>query len=353
MTVQVFKPYLATTLNGVAIDTQLVRGARVEASFADPVSKGYIRCIGDPGGWSQGDPVTIAMGAGTNNTLRFVNGTILEGDWLNSGPSFELVCRGPLYAAQKFRNNRPKGRTLTDLTGGPATDEAIARAVLDIAGVSYSSGNIGGTGIVRGASAPDGYTWRQGESALEYLTRLSKASIGYKLVESVGGVPGQNVFRTQVLGTPDSSDFTLTEGTDLFEGAHVQKETFDTYSAWEVTGFDYGDGLHAVYNRSPDPIPDGVSPYAFSSEMIERGPDSDSRSGISAETVLNYLRSESSGAITKISGIVTPRDDLIGPGQVCFLNAPDTLGVSGNFWVLSVVVEVDDQWFTQTLELVG
>jgi hypothetical protein len=347
VTVAVWTPYCTATLNGTQIDTALVRGARVETSLADPVSKGYVRLYGDPG-FSQGDDITITMGGGLNNLTRFPSGTVFEGDFLNTGPTFELVGRGPLYAAQKYRNNRPKGLTLLDLTRGPATDEAIAQAVLTIAGVPFSSGNIGGTGIVRGRSAPDGYTWRQGESALDYLQRLTKASLGYKMVESTDG----NVFRTQVLGTPGSPDLTLTEGVDIFEGAHAQFETFDTFTAWEVTGFDYGDGLGTVYNRDPDPIGAGAVAYAYSSEMIERGPDSDTRSGISAETVLAYIRGESDHTIRKISGLVTPRDDLIGPGAVVRIES-DMLGGAGNYWVIGVTAEVDENWFTQTLELLG
>ncbi len=221
---------------------------------------------------------------------------------------------------------------------------------MDIAGVPYSGGNIGGTGITRGALAAVGYTWRKGESALEYLSRLSKSSLGYKVVESIGATFG-TVYRTQILGTPGSSDFTLTEGEDIFEGGHTQVSTFDTYNAWEVTGFDYGDGNGAVRFAYPDPIPDGSSPYAFSSEMIERALDADPGGGISAETVLGFIRGSSDGPITKISGLQTPRDDLMGPGAVCHVNAPNTLGVNGNFWVVGVVAECDENWFTQTLEL--
>lgn len=346
MTVSVFTPYVTATLNGTQIDTGLVRGARVESSLSDPVSRGYVRCYGDPG-WSPDDDITITIGSGANNITRFPSGTVLEGDYLNTGPTFELIGRGPLLAAQKYRNNRPKGLTLLDLTHGPATDEAIASAVLAICGVT-NIGAIDGTGIVRGRSAPDGYTWRQGESGLDYLQRLSKASLGYKMIESTDG----NVYRTQVLGTPGSPDVTLTEGVDIFEGGHTQVSVFDRYTAWEVTGFDYGDGLGPVYNRNPDPIPAGAQAYAYSSEMIERGPNSDTRSGISAETVLAYIQGESDHAIRKISGLVTPRDDLIGPGSVVRVES-DMLGGAANYWVVGVTVEADENWFTQTLELLG
>lgn len=349
MTVAVYTPYCTATLNGTQIDTSLVTGARVETSFADPVSKGYVKCRANPG-FAQGDSVTITLGGGTNNLTRF-HGTVLQGDWLNSGPTFELVCRGPLYAVQKYRNNRPKGITLLDMTGGPATDQAIARAVLNIVGVSYSSGNIGGTGITRGASAAVAYTWRQGESALEYLQRLTKASLGYKIVESPED--NNNIYRVQVLSQPGgSAEFTLTEGVDIFEGGHTQKETFDTYEAWQVTGFDYGDGLGPVTFTDPSTISDGTVPYAYSSEMIESDVNGDPRGGITAETVLGYVRGESDHTLVKLSGLSTPRDDLFGPGQIHHINS-DMLGLDQNLVCIAVTSEVDDQWFTQTLEYVG
>lgn len=351
MTVTTWRPYATATLNGSQVDTMLLKGARVETSFADPVSKGYVKCIGDPGA-GQGDDITITLGGGSSggNRTRFPAGKVLQVDFLNTGPNVEVVARGPLYAVQRYRNNFANGLTLTDLTGGPATDQAIARAVLDVVGVSYSSGNIGGTGIVRGRSAMVAYTWRKGEGALEYLQRLSKASLGYKMVETIGG----DIFRTQVLGTPSgSADFTFTEGIDIFEGAHTQIETFDTWTAWSVGGFDYGDGLGAVSFSNPSTIGNGDIPYAYSSEMIESNTNSDPRGGISAETVLGYIQGESNHAITKVSGLVTPRDDLFGPGQIHQITSA-RLGLNAKkLWVLSVTAETDENWFTQTMEYVG
>lgn len=346
MTVTVFTPYVQCTING-SQPSQQVAKARVESSFADPVSRGYVTFHSAPS-WGHGDDVTIAMGNGTNNVTRFT-GTVFEGDYLNSGPTFELVCRGPLWRVQKYRNPYPKGLTLLDLTGGPATDEAIARAVLDVVGVSYNSGNIGGTGIVRGGLAAVAYTWRKGEGALEYLQRLSKASLGYRMIETIGG----DIFRVQVLGRPrGSSDFSFTEGIDIFEGAHTQRSTFETYTAWSVNGFDYGDGLGPV-NFSVPTDPGSAEVFTFSSEMIERALESDPGGGVSAELVLEYVRAESDHEIVKISGLSTPRDELYGPGQTHNVNSA-LVGVTGeNLWVMGVTAQGDDQWFTHTFEYVG
>jgi hypothetical protein len=349
MTVAVYRPYCTATIGGQQIDPAIVRGARVETGFADPVSKGYVRLISDPG-FSQGEEVTITMGGGQNNITRF-RGTILQGDWLNSGPTFELVCRGPLWAVQKYRNNRPLGFTLLDMTGGPATDEDIARAVLDIVGVAYNAGQIGGTGIPRGASAAVAYTWKRGESALDYLQRLTKASLGYKMVESPEDE--NNIHRVQVLSQPGGgSEYSFTQGVDIFEGGHTQKSTFEAYDAWQVTGFDYGDGLGPVSYSDPTEIGNGAIAYAYSSEMIESIDEDDPRDGMNAALVAGYIRGETDHTIVRLSGLQTPRDDLFGPGQVHHITAP-WLGLDDDLNCIGVTCEVDENWFGQTLEYVG
>src|SRR4051812_39674558 len=145
VTSTVFTPTVSATLNGSPITG--VRKARVISGFTDPVTKIYVT-IYPAISWAEGDTIAVTMGSGTNNVLSGT-GTIYEADQLNAGPTFELVARGPLFKAQKFNNNVTNGLTLTDLTGGPATDEAIAKAVLTIAGVSYDPANIGGTGLQR------------------------------------------------------------------------------------------------------------------------------------------------------------------------------------------------------------
>lgn len=350
MTVTVYTPYLTATLNGDQLDPATVIKARVESSIATPVTSGYVTCYPVPG-WNEGDTLTITMGGGYNNVTRF-SGTVHQGDYLNSGPTFELVARGPMEAVQKYRNSNKKGLTLLDLTGGPATDEAIARAVLDRVGVSYSSGNIGGTGITRGGIAAIAYTWKFNESALEYLQRLSKASLGYAVFETVGDNVG-NIYRAQLSAVPaGDSSVTFTEGLDIFEGAHMQHSDFEQYTAWGVTGFDYGDGLGPVGFSDPDPIPAGVIPYGYSSEMIEKALTADPGNGISAQQVLAYVRSESNHKSVKLSGLVTPRDDLIGPGEVHTVNS-DMLGGGRQLSVRGITINCDGDWFTQTIEYVG
>lgn len=347
VTSTIYTPYVAATLNGTPIPG--VRKARVVSSFSDPVRKLYVSAY--PAiTWAEGDTLAVTMGSGTNNVLSGT-GQIYESDHLNSGPTFELVGRGPLFKAQRYRNNQIGGLTLTDLTGGPATDEVIVKAVLDIAGVSYNPANIGGTGLQRGALAPAAYTWKQGETALDYLNRITKASLGWRLVETIGG----DVVRVQVFGRPSSTaQFSLEQGVDIFSGGHTQFDAFGHYSAVTVTGYDYGNGNGAVTYSWPIPIPAGTDAYAYSSEMIERGYESDSGGGVSAATVaLSFVLPEVDRVAIRVSGIKTPRDDLFEPGQTHQINA-DWLGLDHELlWCMAVTRECDDKWFTQTTEYIG
>lgn len=344
-TATVFTPYVAATLNGVPIEG--VRRARVVSSFSDPVTKIYITCYPRVS-WVEGDVVTVTMGSGTNNVLSGT-GTIYESNSPNTSSAYDLVARGPLFKAARYTNNLTNGLTLTDLTGGPATDEDIARAVLTKAGVTYNYIDIGGTGILRGSLAPSAYTWKQGETALSYLVRLSRASLGYRMVETIGGA----VKRVQVFGRPQATpQYYLTEGVDILGGAHTQRDLFSKYTVITVTGFDYGGGPVSVSNV--EPIPAGVEPFMYSSNMIERALDTDPGNGISAENVLeNFIEPEVDRISIRVSGVKTPRDTLFGPGQTHEVHSPRMDLNQERLWLYSVTRECDERWFTQTMDYVG
>lgn len=346
-TATVYTPYVAATLNGSPIAG--IRKARVISSFADPVTKIYVTCYPTVT-WSEGDAITVTMGSGTHNVLS-ATGNVYEGDYLNSGRTFELVARGPLFKAQKYKNNVDGGLSLTDLTGGPATDEAIARAVLTRAGVTYNASDIHGTGLTRGMRVPAAYIWRQGETALDYLNRLTRASLGYRMIETIGGA----VQRVQVRGRPSATvDYTLQQGVDIFEGGHTQLDAFGRYTAVTVTGADPGDGSGVVSYSYPIPIPQGVNAFVYSADMVERSYENDQGGGISCANVLyDFVLPEVNRVAIRVSGVKTPRDDVFQPGQTHQVNA-DWLNLSNELlWCMSVTRECDGQWFTQTMEYIG
>jgi len=343
----VWTPYVTAAINGVPITG--VRRARVISTFTDPVTKIYVNTYPQVS-WAEEDVITVTMGGGLHNVVCGT-GTIFTSRASNDG-SYELSARGPLFKAQRYTNNRANGITLADLTGGPATDQAIAAAVLTIAGVTFNPLDIGGTGIIRGSLAPDAYTWRQGETALAYLVRLSKASLGYRMIENVfTGSP----MRVQVYGRPQATaQFTLREGVDIFPGANTDRDTLGKYTAITVTGFDYGAGDGPVSFSIPDPIPDGVEPYVYPSEMIERALEADAGDGISAENVAtNFVEPEVNRVSVKVSGVKTPRDDLFAPGQTVMIDSPLLDLAEEKVWLYSTTREADRRWFTQTLDFVG
>lgn len=345
-TATVYTPYLAATLNGSPLSG--VRKARVISTLTDPVTKLYVSAY-PAVSYSDGDTLTATMGGGMNNILSGT-GTVYESDALNSGASFELVARGPLFKAQKYRLNVTGGLTLDDLTGGPATDEAIAKAVLTYVGIAYNPSDIGGTGIVRGALAPDAYAWKQGETALDYLARLTQASLGYRMLESIGGA----VKRVQVFGRPQASAaFSLNEGVDIMAGAHTQRDSFGRYTAVAVTGYDYQAGTGRVSYEYPTVIGAGVERYSFSTDMIERALEADTGGGISAENVaINFVLPEVDRQSIRVT-VRTPRDDLFGPGQTHQLNSPLLTLNNEKLWLYGVTRECDSSWFTHTLEYIG
>jgi hypothetical protein len=346
-TTSIFTPYITATLNGSPIAG--VQRGRVVSTFTDPVTKIYLSYYPQIA-LVEGDVVAVTMGSGTHNVLSGT-GVVYGAQAANKGGVFELEARGPLFKAQRYTNNQTNGITLAELSGGPATDEDIAMAVLDVAGVTYDPSDIGGTGIVRGELAPDAYTWREGETALGYLTRLSRASLGYRMIESIGG----DVLRVQVYGRPQTTaQYFLNQGVDIFQGGTSQRDSFGKYAAITVTGFDYGDANGAVKFSIPDPTPAGVEPFIYPSEMIERALDADPSSGISAETVAtDFVEPEVNRISIRVSGIKTPRDDLFGPGQTHQIDSSLLDLFNEKLWLYGVVRECDDRWFMQTLNYIG
>jgi hypothetical protein len=343
----VYTPYAAATLNGTPIPG--VRRARVVSTLTDPVTKIYVTFYPKVT-LVEGDVVAVLTGSGTNNILSGT-GTVFGAAAANTGGTYSLEARGPLFKAQRYTNNQTNGLTLADLVGGPATDEDIAMAVLTVAGVTFNPVDIGGTGIVRGDLAPDAYTWREGETALGYLTRLGRASLGYRMIESIGGA----VKRVQVFGRPQATaQFFLTEGVDILAGANAQRDSFGKYTAISVTGFDYSEGDGPLKYSIPDPTPAGVEPYVYASGMIERTLDADPGSGISAENVAeNFVEPEVNRISIRVSSIKTPRDDLFGPGQTHQINSSLLDLFNERLWLYGVTRECDERWFTQTLDYIG
>jgi hypothetical protein len=343
------------------------------------------------------DAIVLAMGAGTNNFARFV-GVLRRFDFTLAPRMVGLVCFGPLVRAQQYENNQegsgsPGGLDLIDLLGaGSGTDQAIVQAVLGrVPGLSFTSGNIGGTGVTFGAQvttlSPSPFLWRngqnpsirldvggKGETALEYIARIDAVSAVYtdstspagfyRTYEQVDGTIRRALLGSRPRGT---ADFTFTEGTDIWQGSSSRE--YPTANRVYVQGYDYagasGHGMGPVSNLLSSTI-QSSNPYmpsteqhtfTFSSPLLERGLDAEAGTGMSCETVANALMLDVNRETVR-ADFTTPRDDVIGPGATVLVQAagglPDRLGIGENLWVTHVDISVDeDGAFSQRLQCLG
>lgn len=339
------------------------------------------------------DNVVVTMGAGTNNVARF-NGLFRRFDYTLSPRLVGLVCFGHLVRAQRYENNdegsgSPGGLDLVDLLGASSgTDEDLVQAVLDrVPNLSYTSGNIGGTGITFGSQvtvlSPSPFLWRnganpsikvdvggKGETALEYIQRIDAVSAVYtnstspagfyRLYEQVGGT-----IRRALLGSRPraTADFTFTEGVDIEQGSSSRE--YPIANRVYVQGFDYGRGGGPVSNlfsstiQSSNPFMSSGEKhtYTFSSPLIERGLEADAGAGISCERIANALMLDVNRETVRLS-FRTPLDYVMGPGSTILVQAaggvPDRFGIGEGLWIVHNDISVaEDGRFGQNPQCLG
>lgn len=342
MTATVWTPTLSVEINGAAVG--YATSARVGVTMADQMHRAYVNFRTAPV-WAQGDELEIIAGGGYNHLSRF-SGTITAGDYLNSDGSFQVTAYGPLYQLAKYFQPNPSGLTLAEFVGVSGTDQEITEAVLDTVGV-VDIGTILGTSIVRGALAPAAFHWRRGVNALSYLNSLDAASIGYRLVEEGADISRRLLSRRPAL----SASKTFTEGVNIMAGARTTKSDLQRFAAWSVTGYNFGGGDGPVSTVFPDP-PGAVAIRTFQSEMIERALDADPGTGLSAETVLDWLIDEEDHDMVKIGSLTTLRDESVTIGDTHQITAA-RLAVSARFVVVSKSIEISATRFSQTFDYEG
>lgn len=385
-------PFLAATLNGVALPNIL--SARCSFGYDMQVSEATVYVPVSPGFQLYDQNLVLRQGAGTNNVTRF-DGLFRKYDYTLYPRMLGLVCYGHLIRAQQYENSQqgavPGGLELNDIIGATtSTDQAAVVAALNrVPGLSFSAGNIGGTGVVfggvRNASNPFGpspWFWRsgsfrtteqfsgsKGETALEYCQRWDAVSAVYtnntapsgfyRLYEQVGGT-----IRRSLLGSRPRSviDFTFTEGIDIWQGSSSRE--YPIANRVYVQGFDTGligpvSNILSTTIQSNNPfMPQSEQhTFTFSSPMIERPLDSSPGIGMSCETVANALMLDVNRETVRCD-FTTTRDDLIGPGSTVLVQgpggAPDRLGIGEPLWVTHVDVSVDtDGSFSQRLSCLG
>jgi len=290
------------------------------------------------------------------------SGLLYEWNYRLYPRAVSMICKGRLARADDYKlptvsDTRDKGLLLDDLTGGPATDEAIVSAVLDYAGVGTNGGSIGGTGQTLGTIAPEEFVWNYSDSALSYIHKIDAISLGYRTFESVGG----QIYRVQISGRPDSGpELTFTEGVDIREG-QTSRTVSEAYNAVRISGYAVGDYLdpRVWYQAESNPFMSESQPRVYTQDnpMIERRANESAGEGISCQALAEYWLRELNREIVKVT-MRTPRSDVIGPGQVHLVQGPggsaDRMGVGEVLWVQRCDGELtQDGAFSQSITYVG
>src|SRR6185312_11206127 len=155
----------------------------------------------------------------------------VEFDYTHYPHSVDLVCRGWLYAAQKYQVNGatpvagdpfPQNGGI-DLSnqGNGASDGIIVSTILQIAALATAGmigipvGPILGTTAIIGAVCPENCRWAEGQSALDAIGMFDAVCLGYRTFDTPGFV-----VRKQISARPDPSAVVaiFTEGTDIISG---------------------------------------------------------------------------------------------------------------------------------------
>jgi hypothetical protein len=299
-----------------------------------------------PGTGNEEDDLVVTAGAG-NNVIRFT-GVVRRFRSSVYPKGIEMVGSGTLaYAAEwspqedmLFEDQFPSG----------AADEDIVQWVLDqVPNVSYTSGNIDGTGITLGVEAPEAFDWKKGVSAWQYIQELDRASL-YRTYQQRDGT----IRRVQMIGHPHdgTEDFTLA-AVDVLDGSTGNRDTERTRNNVQVNGHDYGDGLGPVLGTSTaTPITGTPDRWeVFTSGLIEDGNDEDGSplgmGGLDAQDIADAIIADVNKEFVE-ANVISWRDNTHGPGLTCLLDMLDRLAIGENMWVQAYGWEVGDNgWQVQ------
>lgn len=385
--------YQAATLNGVALPNIL--SSRCSFGYDMQVSEATVYVPVSPGFQLYDQNLVLTQGAG-NNVVRF-NGLLRKYDYSLYPRMLGLQAFGHLIRAQQYENNdegagSPGGLDINDLqpggVGTTSTDQNIVIAVLArVPSLSYSFGNIGGTGKIFGSQVTtlhaSPFLWRsgqnpsikldiggKGETALEYCQRMDAVSAVYtnntspsgfyRLYEQVGGTIRRSLLGSRPRGVVD---FTFTEGIDIWQGSSSRE--YPTANRVYVQGYDYGkiggpvSNLSSTFLQGNNPFMPASEKhtFTFSSPLIEKALFADAGLGMDCETVALALMLDVNRE-TVHCDFTTTRDDLIGPGSTILVQGPggaaDRLGIGENLWVTHVDISVDPNGsFSQRLSCLG
>jgi hypothetical protein len=365
---------LVVTFAGVTLTDVIQARGEVSADSGWPTCSVFVTAKPTTG--NEEDDISVVAGAG-NNVTRFT-GKVRRFRPSGFPKSIEMVASGTLaYAAEWVP---PQDIDFLEVWPSGATDEQLVQWALDqVPGITYTAGNIAGTGTVLGTAAHSGsqsgwafdwpgalniysktWTWKSGMSAWAYIQNLDRATL-YRTYQARDGT----IYRVQMIGHPDNTaDFTLGPQ-DILDGASGTRDTERTRNYVVVQGHDYGDGLGPVQGTaagSNDFQGDGTDPNlrhteSYQSNLIESGVDPedgiwDSNPGLRADELAALILPDVNKEFVEAS-VPSWRDDTHGPGMTCLLDCLDRLAIGEPMWVARHAWEVGDNGWIATYGLTG
>lgn len=333
------------TFAGVTLSDVLGVRGQVSADGGWPTCSVFVRS--KPSTGNEEDTLTVVAGAG-NNVTRFT-GRVRKFRPTAFPKAIEMVATGTLAYANEWSPD--EDIVFEDVWASGATDQQLVQWALDqVPNVSYTSGNIGGTGTTLGVSAPEAFDWNAGVSAWAYIQNLDRATL-YRTYQTRDGT----IRRVQMIGHPNSAqDFTLATE-DVLEGSTGSRDTERTRNAAIVRGHDYGTGdgpaLGAAYGNNDFQGDGSVAANrhaeVFESDLIEDGDDPDGgalgNTGLNANDIAVDILPDVNKEFVDAE-ISSWRDDTHGPGLTCLLDTLALLAIGEPMWVQQYGWEINDGW---------
>jgi hypothetical protein len=294
-----------------------------------------------PATGNEEDDLSVVAGAGNNDT-RFT-GKLRRFRASSFPKGVELVGEGTLAYAAEWA---PDADILfDDIFPTGATDQDLVMHALDqVPGVSYTAGDIDGSGVTLGLEAPEAFDWKAGTKAWQRIQEIDKASL-YRTYQDRTGT----IRRVQMIGHPNTTaEFTL-GAAECLDGSTGERNTQRTRNNVSVKGHDYGlvDGptlglsTAAPISGTPDRTEE------FSSTLIEGGNDPDGADlgylGLHAQAIADAILPDVNKEFVDAE-ILSWVDGTYGPGRTCLLDMLDRLLIGEKMWILGYSWEISDAW---------
>lgn len=382
MAVRIDKVVYSVTVGGVDVTTKVVLPLTWTYGFDLRIAEATLRFHELPAGLTNWSEVSISagrVGTGTTGVVQRFSGYCYDTTWELWPLTMTVPCRGHLVLADVVKvpedeEAEQEGLPLVaeylapgiDLsanpnTGAAWTDTDMVLWVLNKCGLGTKVIAIGGTGQTLGTLAFDQFTWKRGQSGLQYIESLDQICLGYRTYDTVGGIRRTLVSpRTPFL----DNRIDVNEAGHLLAGSNTTVQLASTANRVVVTGMDYGGlAMVAIETDTHVAAPPGAAyvTHYFRSPMIELDEPDPDGIGLSCREVAQWQLLEKNSKYFE-SNLVTWQDNLFTPGDTAYQNSPHMggpnelssfgEGVQQSLWIRRATGEIGaDGSFTQRLNL--